>query len=164
MDLVQYGQLYNEAMMGMDTLFDDMKESMKNFNKKNYPGYFEHMMKKYGKVFICIEEVYNYEENDEKKEKWLRKLAERFIGYADELISSKKWKFKRENTLIDCNMFVVSYVLPAVNEFEGNMSEPFAQMLADCWNEKFGTQMEVGDYERIYNGFSTSIFGIKFGK
>ena len=35
MDVVLYGQLYNEAMMGMDTLFDDMKDSLKNFSKKN---------------------------------------------------------------------------------------------------------------------------------
>ena len=34
MDVVLYGQLYNEAMMGMDTLFDDMKDSLKNFSKK----------------------------------------------------------------------------------------------------------------------------------
>ena len=161
MDLVQYGQFYNEAMMGMDTLFEDMKEALKSFNKKNYPGYFEHMMKKYGKVFICIEEVYNYEKD---KEKWLNKLAERFVNCAEELVNSKKWKFQRENTLIDCNMFVVSYVLPTVNQFEGNMSAPFAQTLANCWNEKFGTQMKVGDYDRILNGFSTSILGIKFGK
>ena len=161
MDLVQYGQLYNEAMMGMDTLFDHMKDSLKNFNKKNYPGYFEHITKKYGNVFLCIEEVYNYEKD---KEKWLNKLAERFVGHAEELVNSKKWKFQRENTLIDCNMFVVSYVLPAVNAYEGNMAEPFARKLADCWNEKFGTQMEVGDYDRILNGFSTSILGIKFGK
>ena len=161
MDLVQYGQYYNDAMSGMDTLFDDMKDSMKNFNKKNYPGYFENMMKKYGKVFICIEAVYNHEEN---KEKWLNKLAERFVGYADEMIRSKKWKFQRENTLIDCNMFVVGFVIPAILEYKGDMSDPFAETLIDKLNETFGTQMECGDYERIYNGFSTSIFGIKFGK
>lgn len=161
MDLIQYGQLYNDAMNGMDTLFDDMKDSMKSFNKKNYPGFFENMMNKYGKVFVCIEEVYNYEDD---KEKWLRKLAERFVGYAKNMIQSQKWKFKRENTLIDCNMFVVGYVIPAILEYKGNMSEPFAQTLIDSWNEAFGTQMECGDYDRIYNGFSTSILGIKFGK
>ena len=41
---------------------------MKNFNKKNYPGYFENMMKKYGKVFLCIEAVYDHEETEEKKQ------------------------------------------------------------------------------------------------
>ena len=161
MDLVQYGQYYNDAMSGMDSMFDDMKDSLKNFNKKNYPGYFENMMKKYGKVFLCIEAVYDHEEN---KDKWLQKLADRFVGQAEELVNSKKWKFQRESALIDCNMFVVSYVLPAVNAFEGNMAAPLAQKMADCWNEKFGTQMEVGDYERILNGFSTTILGIKFGK
>ena len=35
MDLVQYGEFYNEAMMGMDSLFEDMKDALKSFNKKN---------------------------------------------------------------------------------------------------------------------------------
>ena len=161
MDLIQYGQLYNDAMAGMDTLFDDMKGSMKSFNKKKYPGFFENMMKKYGRVFICIEEVYNYESN---KEKWLNKLAERFVGYAQNMIQSEKRKFKRDNMQIDCNIFVVSYVVPAILGYKGNMSEPFAQILLDCWNETFGTQMQSGDYETILGGFNTSIFGINFGK
>ena len=42
----------------------------------------------------------------------------------------------------------LSYVLPAINGFEGNMAKPFAQILCDNWNEKFGTNMEVGDYDR----------------
>lgn len=161
MDLVQYGQFYNDAMAGMDAVFEDMKGSLKSFNKKNYPSCFENMMKKYGKVFSCIEAVYDHEEN---KEKWLNKLADRFIGYAEEMIASKKWKFQRESLLIDCNMFLVAYVLPAIMEYQGNMSEPFANTLVQKWNDKFGTRMEVGNYERIYNGFSTSILGIKFGK
>lgn len=161
MDLIQYGQLYNDAMAGMDTLFEDMKESMKHFNKKKYPGFFENMMKKYGKVFLCIEEVYNYEKD---KEKWLNKLAERFVNYAQQMIQSEKRKFKRENMQIDCNIFVVSYVVPAILEYKGNMSEPFAEKLLDVWNEAFGTQMQGGDYETILGGFNTSIFGINFGK
>jgi hypothetical protein len=46
MDVVLYGQLYNEAMAGMDSLFDDMRGSLKNFSKKNYPDIFEDMKKK----------------------------------------------------------------------------------------------------------------------
>ena len=105
--------------------------------------------------------MYNYE-ND--KDKWMNRLAERFADSAQKLVDSKKWKFQKDNTFIDCSIFAVSYVLPAISEFEGNMSAPFAQMLCDCWNEKFGTHLEVGNYERIFNGFSTSIFGIKIGK
>lgn len=161
MELVQYEKFYNDAMLGMDDLFDEMKDSMKNFNKKNYPDVFEHMMKKYGKVFTSIEEIYAYEEN---KEKWLKKLAERFVGHAEQMIRSKRWKFQQNNVSVDCSMFVVSYVIPAILEFQGEMSEPFAKTLTEQWNEAFGTNMECGGYEQIYSGFRTSIFGINFGK
>ena len=32
MDLIQYGQYYNDAMTGMDSMFDDMKENVKDWN------------------------------------------------------------------------------------------------------------------------------------
>ena len=50
MDLILYGQLYNDAMSGMDTLFEHMKESMKCFNKKKYPEFYENRMKKYDRM------------------------------------------------------------------------------------------------------------------
>lgn len=161
MDLILYGQLYNDAMSGMDTLFEDMKESMKCFNKKKYPEFFENMMKKYGNVFLSIEEVYNCEQD---KEKWLGKLADRFVGYAQRMIQSEKRKFKRENLKIDCNIFVVSYIIPAILEYQGNMSAPFAEKLLAVWNQNFGTQLAAGNYETILGGFNTNIFGIIFGK
>ena len=117
--------------------------------------------KKYGKVWLCVEEIYNHEED---KEAWVNKLAERFVGYAIDLINSQKRKFQKENVKIDCNMFVVTYVIPMIVEYKGNMSEDFAQAIADCWNENFGTQMECGNYETIFKGFKTSILGIPIGK
>lgn len=160
MELVQYEKFYNDAMLGMDDLFEELKASMKQFNKKNYPGAFEHLMKKYGNVFLSIEEIYRYEEN---KEKWVRKLAERFTEHARVLIDSKRWKYQQNNLTVDCTMFVVSYVIPAIMEYQGEMSAPLAQAVADLWNESFGTQIECGNYERIYGGFRTSILGINLG-
>lgn len=161
MDLVLYGQLYNEAMMGMDTFFENMKDGQANFSKKRYPDYFEELQKKYGRILLCAEQIYDYEED---KEAWVNKLAERLVGRCKELIDSKKWKFQKENTQIDCNMYVVSYVIPLILEYKGNVSEPLAQAVADCWNEAFGTAMSCGDFDRIYGGFKTAILGIPFGK
>lgn len=161
MDLIQYGQLFNEGMVGMDALFEDMKESKKHFSKKKYPVFFENMMNKYDRVFNAIEEVYNYERN---KDKWLFRLAERFVGYAQRMIQSETRKFKRDNLQIDCNIYVVSYVIPAILEYKGNMSEPFAEKILEEWNKTFGTRMAGGNYEMILSGFNTNIFGISFGK
>ena len=161
MDVMLYGQLYNEAMMGMDSFFEEMKDSMANFSKKRYPSYFEDLQKKYGKVLLSVEEIYNEEED---KEAWLNKLGERLVNHAKELVASKKWKFQRENLQIDCNMFVVSYIIPLILEYKGTSSEAFAQAVADNWNEAFGTQMGCGNYERIFGGFKTAILGIPFGK
>ena len=161
MDVMLYGQLYNEAMMGMDSFFEEMKDSMANFSKKRYPSYFEDLQKKYGKVLLSVEEIYNEEED---KEAWLNKLGERLVNHAKELVASKKWKFQRENLQIDCNMFVVSYIIPLILEYKGISSEAFAQAVANNWDKAFGTQMICGNYERIFGGFKTAILGIPFGK
>ena len=102
--------------------------------------------------------------------RWIKKffkntkgLSVLFVGYAKEMVGAQKWKFQRENMQIDCNMFVVTYVIPVILEYKGNMSEAFAQAIADHWDEAFGTNMECGTYEMIFGGFKTSIFGIPFG-
>lgn len=159
MELVQYEKFYNDAMQGMDDLFEDRKDSMKNFNKKNYPDIFERLTKKYSKVFLCVEEIYAYEED---KERWLNKLAERFVNHAVELIGSQRWKFQKNNTSIDCNMFVVTYVLPLILKYDGKSSQPFADAIVNQWNATFDTNMECGDYDKIYGGFRTTILGINF--
>ncbi len=161
MDSVLYGRLCNEAMLGMDTLFEDMKESLKQFRKKSYPDIFQNLKNRYANVFNSIEMIYNDDEKD--SELWLHKLAERFVSRAKELIEAPKWKFQRESKKVDCVLFVVSYVFPLILSYEGNMSEIFAKTLRDHWNEAFGTQIECGSYEQIYGGFRTGILGIPFG-
>ncbi len=161
MDSVLYGQLCNEAMLGMDMLLEDMKESLKQFRRKSYPSVFEQMKYRYAKVFDSIEAIYN--DDTQNPEKWLDQLAERFVGSAGRLIEAPKWKFQKENRKIDCVLFTVSYVFPLILDYQGNMSQTFAKTLRDHWNEAFGTQLECGSYEQIYSGFRTGILGIPFG-
>ena len=160
MDFVQKGQLYEKALSGMETFFGEMKDSLKNFNKKRYPECFQNLMRQYESLFHCIEKLYV---SEEQKQQWLTKLADCLVTSAEDMIRAERWKFRRENLQVDCNLFVVTYIIPLVLEYGGEMSEPFAKNILNCWNKAFDTHMEAGRFEQIYGGFRTGIFGISLG-
>lgn len=151
-------QLYQGRM---HIFFEDIKPALKKFNKKDYSVQFEGLKVKYEKIFTVLEEEYLKQESQEL---WLKKVSEEVIYSAEMLSKSKKWKYQQRNRQFDCNMFVVAYLLPLISDFKGNISEPLAEMLAQCWNQKFGTQLQPGSYEQIQNGFGNTILGIKIGK
>lgn len=145
----------------MQIFFEDVKTALKNFNKKNYSAQYEELKLKYEKTFWALEEEYL---RQDAQEVWLKKVSEELIQAAKMLIQSKKWKYQQRNQQFDCNMFTVAYLLPMVGGFEGSMSEPLAKMLAQCWNQTFGTQLQPGSYEQLQEGFGNTILGIKIGK
>lgn len=157
----KYEQLREEAVTGVERFFEDQKASLKGFQRDSYPEIFQNMMQNYEPVFFCIEEIYNV---SEEKETWLEQLADRLISAVRQKKETVRGRFKKQSMQTDCNMYMVAYVFPAILEYDGKMSRPFAELLKDRWNEAFGTKLDCGNYELIYSGFRTTILGIPFGK
>lgn len=145
----------------MQIFFENVKIALKKFNKKEYSAQFEELRSKFSNAFLDLEEDYLCQE---EKDIWLEKVSKDLIDAAKLLIQSRKWKYQKRNQQFDCNMFVVAYLLPLIIAFEGEMSEPLANMLSQCWNREFGTQLQPGSYEQIQDGFGNTILGIKIGK
>ncbi|MGN0334144.1 MAG: hypothetical protein ACI4DV_00585 [Lachnospiraceae bacterium] len=148
---------FEEAMSGLDGMFEPVQECLKGFKKKTYPEVFKNLMSKYERTFACVEELYRAEED---KEHCLNRLAERLVDLAQTRIENEKRKTRRETMKIDYNMFAVSYLFPAILEYRGQMSGPFAEKVKEQWNSIFGTQLECAGYECICGGFRNTIFGI----
>ncbi len=150
-----------EIMRCPEIFFEDFKEALKNFNKKKYEEQYEFLKEKYKTVLNSIEAGY-LQETDGRK--WLFTVSEKVVEAAEKTVRSKKWKYQQKTVQYDCNLFLVTYLLPLIQGYEGSMAEPFAEILAENWNQKFGTQMKAGTYEQIQAGFTNTILGIKIGK
>ena len=160
MDAGRYEQLYHKAMLGVDILLEDVKNPLKNFNRKKYPDCFQNLMKNNESFFKSVEELYREEKDPQV---WLQKLALRLTDNAKERIFNKKWKFQREQIQADYNIYMVVYLIPMIRKYPSAMSEAFSEEVLKQWNRTFGTKLEAGTYDQIYNSFRTGIFGINFG-
>lgn len=144
-----------------EIFFEDLKAALKKFNKKNYEEQYEFLKEKYKTVLDRIEAGYLQEADGRT---WLITVSENVIRAAEKTVRSKKWKYQQRTLQYDCNLFLVTYLLPLIQGYKGSMAEPFAEILAEKWNQRFGTQMKAGTYEQIQAGFTNTILGIKIGK
>lgn len=152
--------MQDETVLNPEMFFENIKESLKSFDKKNYPARFSYLKSRYEGLMTSIDKEFVQKQSSQE---WLNETAEAVTDCAEKIIRSKKWKFQQKNLQTDCDMYVVIYLLPLLDSYGGS-GTLLAKELAKCWNHRFGTQVAVGSYEQINQGFSNTILGIKIGK
>lgn len=152
--------MQDETVLELELFFENVKDSLKNFTKKNYPVWFSYLKSRYEGMMTSIDKEFVQRQSSQE---WMNEIAEAVTDCAEKIVRSKKWKFQQKNQQMDFDMYVVIYLLPLFKEF-GESGALLAQSLAKCWNQRFGTHVEVGSFEQISQGFGNTIFGIKIGK
>ncbi|MBR5637123.1 MAG: hypothetical protein IKW81_09370 [Pseudobutyrivibrio sp.] len=81
----------------------------------------------------------------------------------DVFISFKKFGKVRGADLMNLNYFMIYYVFPTIlcEEQEG---KAICDAIKDTWNSYFKCNISYTDYNTLYEGFQTKIFGIPIGK
>ena len=81
----------------------------------------------------------------------------------DVFMSFKKFGKVRGADQMNLNYFMIYYVFPTIlcEEQEG---KAICDSLKDTWNSYFKCNISYTDYNTLYEGFQTKIFGIPIGK
>lgn len=81
----------------------------------------------------------------------------------DVFLAFKKFGKVRAADLMNLNYFMIYYVFPTIlcEEQEGKV---ICDTLRDTWNSYFKSNINYTDYNTLYEGFQTKIFGIPVGK
>lgn len=149
-DYIAYGENYNRAMSELRDVLLKCDNPMKDFRREKYEGVFESFYLSHRGMFEAMEYVY---QNDEDPEGWLRKMAEYFVEAAKEELKACRFKNSRSQRLLDFNLTISVYLIPAVLKYPAEVSEPFADCLLKIWNEEFHTTVGKASYDEIDNGF-----------
>lgn len=149
-DYVAYGENYNHAMTEIQDVVWKCYDPMKTFKKDEYEGIFESFYGSHRSLFEAIDYVYR---NDEKPEVWLAKLTEKFIEAAKDDLATYKFKGSRNQRLLDLNLLISVYLVPAALKYPATFSEPFADCLLENWNKEFNTNVGKASFDDIDNGF-----------
>lgn len=141
----------NEIQQGLCSLFEDSMKSIKSFNRKNYEDTFLALYYKYEDILGKVRT--EYEESSEK-DAALELMMEPFIRQMHERFAPLDNKRKREHVIIDYNMVLVTYFIPALNYNRTEACRKLAQKILDVWNRDFADG-NVGNatFEDINGGF-----------
>lgn len=149
-DYVAYGEYYNKAMAQMQDVVWKCCDPMKNFRKDKYESVFEEYYSSHREMFEAIQFVYQYDENPEK---WLKKLADQLVEQAEADLKTYKSRGKRNQRLLDLNLELSVYLIPAMRKYPASFSEPLADCLLETWNRTFKTSIGKASFDEIEGGF-----------
>lgn len=150
MDIVAYGESYNQAMQGIEDMVIREENPLSSFKKNVYPEAFQAYLRRHLETIQAIERVYQAEED---KEAWLEKLADHLVTAAQNELEAIPKKGKRGEQQINYNMLLAVFVFPAILEQKGTSAEPLTDMIVKKWNHTFKTSVGKADYEKIESGF-----------
>lgn len=134
----------------VEKIFLDLARMSKVHSKADY--------EKYTKVFT--DERYG-ELDDLVKADNLEEQCQLFCE--DVFENYKKFGKVRGGDQMNLNYFMIFFVFPTILSNEEN-GEAICDVLRDTWNKRFDCNVNYTDYDSLYDGFRTKIFGIPIGK
>ena len=145
----------NALMPNLLTVLN-VKEAMANFKKKYYEGYFFSYRDSISDVNEEIVKMYDSPDVSSEMES----AAEALVSFVSEK-RKNTFFFNRTAVLVDMQCLMVFYVLPALlKNPPAFRSKEFTDLISKRWNETFPKSViNAADFEDIYNGFRTTIFG-----
>ena len=147
-------------MWQVNELFENREYYLQRFNKKQYEETFE----EYEKTFRGFDKACakHYEENGDAT-RLCTEVADAICVYVKELALAQHFKNARQESewQDQMNLFVVTYVLPAVLECRNDYYKLLAKAIEKEWAKAFkGYKIKAGTFETINNGFQKKAFGL----
>lgn len=142
--------VYLTALHGMPALLN-IANPMENFKRNRYAEVFNQYYEHNLSTYQAVEEGYNPAID---KEQFIENMAEELVNEAESRLAECKKKSKKDALMMEYNLCMVVYVLPAILKFAGNSSKPLADKLTDSWKKHFPeTNISAAAFEEIEAGF-----------
>lgn len=142
---------YLTAIGLMPKLFELSLEPLKTFSRQKYKPGFEAFYQEILPALDAIETLYS---QVAEPEEMLSNMAAELVKTPAEQVAACPKKAKREQLLMNYNLQLAAFVYPAILQYKGKSSEPFAKMVGAKWKEAFpASRVQAATYEQIESGF-----------
>ncbi len=147
-------------MWQVNGLFENMEYYLKRFNKKDYPETFE----EYEKMFrefdkVCMSHYEHHGDADGLGES----VADAICEYVKALAAQQSFQSARHEAQWQeqINLFVVTYLLPAILECRNDYYKQLAKAIEKKWSKAFkGYKIKAGTFETVNSGFQKKALGL----
>lgn len=109
-----------------------------------------------------LQELFDHIDNEGDKAAAMQTVAADFAQETFDTFA-KRGKVKGTDQM-NLSYFMIYYIFPTVLTARPEDGTAICDALKDAFNTRFKANISYTDYETLYNGFVTKIFGIQFGK
>ncbi len=153
MDKNEYTQELNEVLEALPTMLD-YNEGVEKFKKDTYKEAFETYYSNHYKQYMAIERL--YAASSDKKE-FFKRMVNQLVE-TEKMLLTKIEKNLRETKLIDDNLKLTVYMIPAMLKYKGEAMNGFTECVVEGWQNAFPQyRISKADFHKINSGFRNKL-------
>lgn len=141
-------------------LLEQEEKWIQEFGRDTYAASFEEYLAENRELWNSFRQLFREETNDEETE---NAVADVLVNKAKELVDMQNKRITREKTQLNINLYMVSYVFPALLECQeyrqkdGNAGK-MAETICKKWKETFPKYaIQYADFDSIKSGFKQKL-------
>ncbi len=141
-------------------LLDQEEQRVRDFGRDTYADSFSDFLEENKVLYDSFRRLFQEECNDEETEK---AVASSLVQKAQDLLETQTKRVKKEQKQLNINLYVVSYVLPAIIECQGYQKKDsnackMADAICRAWKEAFPKYpIQYADFASIQGGFKQKL-------
>ncbi|MBO5094412.1 MAG: hypothetical protein J6C33_08660 [Lachnospiraceae bacterium] len=134
-----------------DSVFADFEKTLKGFQRNEYENSFERYLQVQNGNLKAIRQMMRLTQDQEKAED---EIAEAVLASARKIMDERGGKLNRQSMQMSLNMYMVTFVLPAVLSIEEEKYSDLAQLICKKWAETFkNSNIQAAGYNTLKSGF-----------
>ena len=136
---------------GVDGFFQNIERTSKGFQRTEYEGSFQAYLIAHQD---CLQSIRRAVNAAPEREKAVEEIAATFVAKGEEFMGAQKGKLGREGTQMTLNMYMVTFVLPAILSIDHGKYADIANLICEKWAVTFkNSKIQAADYESLSSGF-----------
>ncbi|MDE6313865.1 MAG: hypothetical protein K2M46_09665 [Lachnospiraceae bacterium] len=153
MDKDEYTQELNEALEDFPQMLN-YNEGIPMFKKDTYKDAFDTYFNQNYQKYMAIDRLYAASGD---KEGFLRRMVNQLVETEKHLLERQE-KGQRENRLINDNLKLTVYMIPAMLHYQGQAMRELTECVAEGWQEAFPKyQISCTNFAKINSNFKSKL-------
>lgn len=133
------------------SLFQDIEKTVKGFQRNEYEGAFQNYLIAHTEALQTIRRMM---QTAPEQEAAGEKIAGAIVDGAEVLMAEHKGKLSYKNTQMTLNMYMVTFVLPAILSLDNKAYADVADLICTKWADAFkDSNIQAADFESLCSGF-----------
>lgn len=134
-----------------DLVFNDFEKTLKGFQRNEYENSFKRYLQVQNENLKAVSRMMHLAQDQKKAED---EIAGALLACACKIMDERGGKLNRQSMQMSLNMYMVTFVLPAILSIEEEKYSDLAQLICKKWAETFkNSNIQAAGYNTLKSGF-----------